>query len=612
MQQIIKNLLEENRILEEKIFSNPKQVGLEKALITQQELLEALERVSGKVIQNKHKAFSISALLNDCDEIKGRPFSTLHRNSLQLVEILFNYLRENSSFEAKYFHIINNLQLAFIHLSLNDLGFIESSQHEAIIFLEKLISLEHHFSNKPDPLSQSFINAVQHLVEVLAKTNNISKQTFIKAERKLREYCIGFDNKVNTNINNVLIEIKKESKKSKAEFDSKELMKRQTQGDEMPIFLLDFYESHVSKLLYLLVLKYGHESDECQQLLSDIDIITWSVTCPPSDEKYKSTFDTDISQAMKRIYILFDSNQLINEYVNDFFMEVEELHSKKLQGQAVKYDVVISAGIFMEDDEDLTTSWQDGSSTSSVEDFLEEGQWYNLTKNDEIIYSQLLMKNPYTKQLIFVNISGEVSQQVNSSDTDYLKNNVSVPTPNEYIKFEHTLKVIEQELSSRLNILKTEYDSVKVKQAIDAEQKTLLEAESRKKIKQRLEEDKKQQLFNRELEIKKDIEAQAEKRHIELLKSKQEETFKNLVPDAVIAHKKEDGRWYEATLTLISKSTQKFIFSDNKGNNVLEIKKDDVFRMVADQQLKLIKQVDLSFDPLQALVQQRRQVLAKK
>ncbi len=298
MSRQIRTLLKKNRALEEKIFYDSREDDWREQLITTRELSEALSCLSNKIIENQNHELCVLRMLNDIESIKGRPLPAYEKNALQVVEILFNYIREHSNFDSKYYHVLNSLQLAFTRLSLNDLSYLDNPKHIAVRFLEKLITIGHHFDKDAGKISQFFIHAIELLIDRLANRESVSNQTFMMAYQKLEEYFDGFNEKVETNTAKILSEIESQSKAAQADRYTEQLVKGKTQGEEMPIFLIDFFERHLSPVLHAIISEHGVNSKQTQQLLTDMDTLTWSVVCPYGDPDYASRFEADVESAM--------------------------------------------------------------------------------------------------------------------------------------------------------------------------------------------------------------------------------------------------------------------------------------------------------------------------
>ena len=618
MSRQLRNLLKQNRNLEEKLFYDTRETDWRKDLINSQELSDALTCLSNRVIENQSNELSLLKMLNDIDQIKGRPLGAFEKNALQVVEIIFNYLRENSNFDPKYYHVLNSLQLAFTRLSLNDLSFLDNPKHVAIRLLEKLINIGYHFDQSAGKLARYFIQAIELLVDRLANREKVTNQTFIMADKKLDEYFESFNDKSANGVNQILSDIDKESRQEQANQYTKQLISSKTQGEEMPIFLLDFFENHVSKSLHQTISEYGVKSKQCQQLLTDMDTLTWSITCPFGDSSYNDRYNADVVDAMKRLYQMFDAQNALSSYVKEFFIEAEEFHNKKLQGQRVQYDVMISADIFSDEeyDTDEQPMWYESSGNAFFDvDSLKEDQWYHLKNGDDLHRCRLLLKNHFTRQLIFVNLSGELVVKVDFDDTDYLSSSVESNDKDTQIGYKHASKALVRELNSRLEILKVEYHRFLEKRAKDKQEEHKRKLKAKEAVQKRIEEEKRRQIIKKQEDMQREAERLAEERRLEEMDARQrfhiKGIYRKLKPGALIAYKNDKGRWTEATLSLISKTTQKHIFTDSKGQKVLEPTKQEVLDLIGELRLKVVKEADASKDPLSSLVKERRQKLSQ-
>ncbi|MDQ7051047.1 MAG: hypothetical protein Q9M92_16555 [Enterobacterales bacterium] len=114
MYRNIRSLLKRNRRLERKIFYDPRANDWREELITRSELIKALAQIASRVVKNESAELSVLKLVNKVSYIKGRPMGDYEKNALQVVDIIFNYLRINTEFDQRFYHILNSLQMAFV------------------------------------------------------------------------------------------------------------------------------------------------------------------------------------------------------------------------------------------------------------------------------------------------------------------------------------------------------------------------------------------------------------------------------------------------------------------------------------------------------------------
>jgi hypothetical protein len=618
MSRKLRVLLKKNRRLEEKIFYEPRKDDWRKDLITHKELSDALTRLANRVISSDKSELSVLKMLNQVDYVTGRPLAAFEKNALQVVEILFNYLRVHTEFDHRFFHILNSLQLSFTRLALDDLSFLDNPKHPAVIFLEKLIDIGYHFDENAGKLTNYFIHAIELLVDRLASKSEVNSQLFAQAQKRLSEYTQGFEEKSTLSKNKLIAEIQKKSRQIEADQYTSHLIKSKTEGDEIPIFLLDFFENQLSQILHSIILQHGTQSKQCQQLLTDMDTITWSISCPFEDPDYKTRFEADVNDTMKRLYSYFKDADLLNDYVQSFFMETEELHRNKLAGKRVHLDMMISADIFSDDiydDEELDV-WGQKNKEKIELTSLTEGDWYYLEIDGKKVRSHLLMINELTEELYFVNSSGELLTTISFDEQEFLTRNLEVFSLKEDIHFDSAIEYLEHELTNKLSVLQIEYDRFLQQAQIDEKQKEQLEERARLAVLRRLELEKQQAEKERlaRLEEKQNeqdaIIAQekidAEKRF------KAKGILRKLGPGSKVALLLDSERWTEASLMLISRTTQRYIFADASGKKVSEPTKNELIDMIDRQTIKVLKVNANASDPLQSLVKQRRKSLDQK
>ncbi|TQV76480.1 DUF1631 family protein [Aliikangiella marina] len=620
MSRQLRNLLKQNRNLEEKIFYDTRATDWREELISSKELSEALSRLATRILESESSEISILKMINDLDDLKGRPLDSFEKNALQVVELIFNYLREHNHYDLAFTKVMNSLQLSFTRLSLNDLSFLDNYKHVAVRFLEKVISLGHHFDPKAGKRAQFFSQAIVLLVDRLANRESVTSDVFRRAESKLNEYLDGFEQKSETSVNKILSEIEKQSREQQANQYTQELISSKTKNEEMPIFLLDFFENLIKPLLHKTIALHGVNSKQCQQLLTDMDTLVWSIVCSHGDPDYNDRYEADVPPAMKRMYQLFIDNDVLTSYVKEFFIEIEDYHSKKLQGQRIQYDVMISADIFADEEyeKDDLLHWYDEKDGSFFDvDSLKQESWYLLANKDEneIYRCRLLMVNHLTRKIYFVNLSGELVVTVGFEDTHFLANNMSEIQLEETITYTHAVDSLLRELTARLDILKREYQLLLKKRARDKEEQHKREIAAREAIQKRIEEEKRQEILRRQEELRIQEEKAAEQRRLEEMDARQrfhiKGIYRKLTPGVVIAYKNDQGRWTEASLSLVSKTTNKHIFTDASGNKVIDPTKQELLDLIGELRIKVVREAGSNRDSLSSLVKERRQKLSQ-
>ena len=636
MPRKLRNILKQNRRLEEKIFYEPRGSNWRDDLIDPKELNKALSCLANKIIENKSPELSVLAMLDKLPEIKRRPIASYEKNALQVVELLFNYLRVSTQFDTRFYHILNSLQLAFTRLALDDLSFLDNDKHQAVLFLEKLVSIGYHFDQGAGKLASFFVHAIELLTDRLASKEKVNSKTFANANEKLDEYFQGFEEKSNINASKIIAKVEKSTRQIEADQFTSQLIKTKIEGDEIPIFLLDFFENQLSIVLHKIILKHGTQSKQCQQLLTDMDTISWSLTCPYGDTTYKQRFESDVPNTMKRIYEQFSSNNEINEYVNSFFMEAEELHLKKLAGKRVRLDLMISADIFADEsyDNDDIVTWHEEEGIFSCFDFesLEEGSWYFLNINDKKTRSKLLMVNRLTEKLYFTNLSGELISSIGFEDKTKQLETITPTKLDEEIRYPHAIRSVTRELTTKLETLALEHSQIKQQEIINDKQQQQAEERARFAVMRRMAQHRKASIEKEEAKRKAEEQAMQKQKEeyqkqlaarraednkvIELEEVEARRRFKlkgdikSLGPGSSVAMLKTPNHWVEASLMLISRTTQRYIFADSTGNKVAEPTKSELVELLKDEKIRILKSNVPKPDPMQRLVAERRKKLA--
>lgn len=616
MSKQLRSLLKQNRVLEEKLFYESRGDDWRESIITQRELTAAISLLFNQIQENHQPTLCVLSMLNDIQQIRKRPLDAYEKNALQVVQLIFNYLREHSAFDAEHYRILNSLQIAFTRLSFNDLSFLDNAKHPAILFLNKLLQLDKYFHAEAGEVAKFFTQAIELLVDQIANREKVNNQTFIAANKTLGEYAKSFSDKISNNINAIFNDLEKQSRQAQADFYTKKLINDKTDGEEMPVILIDFLQNEISPILHKIISKHGAKSKQCQQLLTDLDTLSWSIIYPLVDDDYRNRFENDVAASMKRLYLLMEENHAFNQYVKDFFFEIESIQNRKLNGERVQLDVMISADIFADEEyeSDSIDEWHYPVKKSTLDvNTLEEGAWYEVEHKNLDIRCQLLAIDELNKQLIFTNLSGNIVLQFDYTSTEEI--DVTPLETTDPLQFNHALKATEKELITRLDILNKEYRAFVIqKEKLDQQKKRQkqLEIQAKKAIQRKIENEKRLEELKKKEQKKRLEQQRAEEVRLANLSAHQrfhvKNTYRNLQPGAQIAYKNDSGQWLKLTLSLFSETTGRYIFSDGSGKNILQPDKKELSELIDSLRLKVVKSAGAS-DPLQSLVIARRKKL---
>jgi len=617
----LRKLLKRNRALEQELFYDTRDDDWRELLITPQELHQALLQLSNRIHENRNDELSVLRMLNDIEHTATRPLAAFEKNALQVVELLFNYLRAQSKFDPHFIRLLNSLQLAFTKLALNDLSFLDNLKHPAVQFLDSVIKLGHHFDGGSGQVADYFVKAIDLLVNRLADKANIKADYFQIALNRLNEYFDDFNKRVETNEGKILAQIELESRTAQADFYTQHLIKQKTEGDEIPVLLLEFFQDHLFKVLYQTILKHGVKSKACQQVLTDMDTLSWSITASHTDATYTERFEADVPPMMKRLFDAFEQYQLMDDYIKDFFIQIEAIHRQKLDGMRVDLDVMIAADIFSDEsyDSNELQSWALNETSKDFPlDELQVGQWYQLKELDHSgsRLLKLLANNELLRRVYFVNLSGELSLSLDYAELAQYKDKLKLYAMHEQIQFTHALAALERELEGKAKqLLRLKNERIRAAELEAQRQREEKEARKRE-LQQQIEREKRKQEALRLAEQRKKEQALAAQ------KAKEEEearrrfaakgTIRKMKPGALVAYQDDTGHWHELSLMLISKTTSRYIFVNARGEKIIEPNKTELAYLITDERLKLVDQDGKDNDPLSSLVAARRSKLSNR
>ncbi len=596
----IRKRLKQARDLEEKIFYNTRKGDWREEVITTHDLSSVMTYLANQILDNQSNSLCVLSLLNSVELTRARPLAPYDKNALQVVQIIFNYLREHSNYKPGQYHILNSLQIAFTRLSLNDLSFLDNPKHPAVLFLNKIIKLSNYFQPDAGELINIFTGVIKLLVDRIANTERVTSELFASTNKELDNYFESLSEKINHNTRLVFHDLEKESRVIQAQEHTDQLIQSKTSDEEIPVFLLDFIQNEISPILKSTIEKHGLQSKPCQQLLTDVDTLIWSITYPRLDNDYEYRFNADVPDAMKRIYALFEENNCFQEYAKSFFFEVEELHTKKLQGERVEHDMMISANIFADEtyEKDEFNSWE--KPEQEIEHIelqdLKEGQWYYLVQAEQARKCQLLVIDHTTQQLAFVNRSGELILKVKFIEAKSTLGSLSPIYEEENFDYQDAIQSLEQTLENKVKILKNQHDKFLLEKKKIAEKEQLrinLEEARKQEIREQEEKEKRLQQIQQEKMLRLRKERKEEEKRLGKLNSEQrfglKRIYDHLIPGVQIAYKNDHDKWQSLTLSLISEITQRYIFVDGLGKKVFEPDKKQLNELVDTLRIKIVK-----------------------
>jgi hypothetical protein len=532
------------------------------------------------------------------------------KSSLHLTELTFQFLNGITEEQDEIKRLMQLLALSWAQLAVHSPEFLQVKQHPAKLVLSKLLMLGECWDKRSGNLAKKLLEGIKLVLSQLNQ-KGANPRLYEQAANRILSLETAFNQYRNERLKKIVEEKRREEREAKADQFVSDFIKTKTAGEEFPVFLLEFMENYLSNYLKHIFMETGPVGQKWHTAIEDAETLIWSVNAPYSPE-YVEQYQQRVQPALKRLYQGIDELVHGAQGLQDFFYELEESHIKKLNGERVDHYTLITSPLLEEFESSEPTPLA-VDYREQLDQMLVDDDWYYLIQKGKRFRCQLVPREYTGKWLVFVNLSGALIADFDTTSPGFHPSHLPLVNIETHNYWEELTEHLQHTLARRVQILQQQIIRVEQAQAADRARKQAAEEEARRIIRQKIEEElRKQQEKKRLLERQRaqaiakarEEEARYEQRRIQAKKLVDE-----LMTGAIVRYLPEGQPPQQLVLSIISTTTSKYIFTDPKGQRVLDPKENQLIDLFASERMELLQQGKEFEDTLKTLVAGQREAL---
>ena len=359
----------------------------------------------------------------------------------------------------------------------------------------------------------------------------------------------------------------------------------------LPNFAIEFIENDFRKLLQVIHVQHGTQSEAWQTLQQTLDALIWTFT-DSNAETLRQEYRQRVSEPQAHLKAQFAQTHHNKLAVEEFFTQWDEHIFCVMSGSAPAVSLA-----HHEHSTHEQRDWIFAEDAFLKARAIRVGDWIQVFQHEHWVRAKLVEKDLHQGNYLFANLAG---LKINAVTTEELAEQFA----KEQARLIDNRPVFIQLQSHLVDRLEDEIAQLSIEKAHAIERtKAAKEAAIQAEISQakaRLEHERER----RKQEIAKKAQEQARQR----LKQEYTLSLQKLKPGAWIEIKQEE-RWLRAQLAIILNRSGEFVFVDNQGKKLLQTLLPDLVQRMSEQQLKILDYGKVLDDTLAQLVPDRRQHL---
>ncbi|WP_144391488.1 DUF1631 family protein [Pleionea sediminis] len=615
MNKTIFQLTEKNRELETRLFrEKDKQRSKDFKELSQKELLTILQQLFRETLKNEVPEDSpvshyeiVAAIYQRLSNDKNFHIPGTIKNSLHLTELTFQYLSGITEEHEEIKRLLQLLALSWAQLSVHSPDFLQIKQHPAKLILSKLLMLGECWDQRSGTLAKKLLDGVK-LVLTQLNQKGANPKLYEQASNRVMSLESAFNKYRTDRLKQIVEQKQKEEREIKADAFVTKFIQDKTTGEEFPIFLLEFLENYLAPYLKTIFMETGPVGQKWHTAIEDTENLIWSIFAPFNAD-FSDQYQEKVPESLKRLFEGIDKLFHGSEGLQDFFYELEGIHIKKLNGERTDYHTLIhSPTVEGFDESEPEQAAPDYS--KELDEKLHDDDWYYIIQKGKRFRCQLVPRDYTGKWLVFVNLSGAVIATFDITSASFKPSQLPIVTIETHNYWEELQDYLENVMTRRVAILEEQVKRVEQEIAADNARKQAAEEHARQVIREKIEEElKKQQEKKQKLEEERAralAKAKEEEASLERQRQDAQKQVNELMPGAILRYKSSEGKAQQLTLSIISTTTNKYIFTDARGQRVLDPKEDQLIDLFAAERIVLLEQGKEFEDTLQTLVADQR------
>ena len=359
----------------------------------------------------------------------------------------------------------------------------------------------------------------------------------------------------------------------------------------LPDFVIEFIENDFRKLLQVIHVQHGTQSDAWQTLQQTLDALIWTFTDSNSDT-LRQEYRQRVSEPQAHLKAQFAQTHHNKRAVDDFFTQWDEHIFCVMSGSAPAINLA-----HHEHSTHEQRDWIFAEDAFLKARAIRVGDWVQIFQHEHWVRAKLIEKDLHQGNYLFANLAG---LKISAVTTEELAEQFA----QEQARLIDNRPVFIQLQSHLIDRLEDEIAQLSIEKAHAIERtKAAKEAAIQAEITQakaRLEQERERR--------KQSVMEKAQEQARQRLKQEYTQNLQKLKPGAWIEIKQHE-QWLRAQLAIILNRSGEFVFVDTQGKKLLQTMLPDLVQRMSEQQLKILDYGKVLDDALAQLVQDRRQHL---
>ncbi len=615
MNKTIFELSRKNRELEERLFrEQDKKRSSDFKELSNQELLGILQQLFRDTLKADSPESSpmshyeiVACIYQNLSKQRNFHIPGNIKSSLHLTELTFQYLNGITEEHAEIKRLLQLLALSWAQLSVHSPEFLQVKQHPAKLVLSKLLLLGECWDQRSGTLARKLLDGVKLVLSQLNQ-KGANPRLYEQASNRIVSLENAFNEYRTQRLKKIVEQKRREEREIKADAFVTDYIQKKSSGEEFPVFLMEFMENYLAPYLKNIFMETGPVGQKWHTAIEDAETLIWSINAPFTKE-FAEEYQKKVPPALKRLYEGIDKLFHGSEGLSDFFYELEDIHIKKLNGERTDFHTIINATIMddfiIDEPESAVIDY-----SNELDKILDDDDWYYLIQKGKRFRCQLVPRDYTGKWLVFVNLSGATIATFDTTSASFHPTQLPLVTIETHNYWEELTEYLENIMSRRVHVLNEQIKKFEQEVAADKAKKQAAEERARQAIRQKIEEELKQQQEKKQKLEEERAKAIARAKEEEALLDKKRDDAKKLVDSlmagAIVRYTLADQKPQQLTLSIISTTTNKFIFTDVHGQRVLDPKEDQLVDIFAADRMELLEQGKEFEDTLQTLVADQR------
>ncbi|PWK47821.1 DUF1631 family protein [Pleionea mediterranea] len=618
MNKTIFELSRKNRELEQRLFrEQDKKSSDQFKQLTSQELLGVLQQIFRDTIKAPDLDASplahyeiVSAIYKRLTNDKNYHIPGPIKSSLHLTELTFQYLHGITEEHDDIKRLLQLLALSWSQLAVHSPEYLQVKQHPAKLVLSKLLMLGECWDQRSGSLAKKLLDGIRLVLSQLNQ-KGANPRLYEQACNRIMSLESAFNEYRTKRLKSIVEEKRKLEREAKADLFVTNYIREKTQGEEFPVLLLEFMENYLSPYLKNIFMETGPVGQKWHRAIDDCETLIWSIMAPFTPS-FVEEYQEKVPPSLKRLYEQIDELFHGSEGLQDFFYELEGIHIKKLNGERADFHSLITSPLF-EDFETNESNPSENDYSKELDELLVDDDWYYLIQKGKRFRCQLVPREYTGKWLVFVNLSGAQIADFDTTSASFHPSQLPLVNIETHNYWDEMTEYLERIMSRRVSVLNEQLQRVEKEQAADKARKQAAEDEARRIIREKIEEElNKQQAKKRKLEedrAKAIAKAKQEEALLEQRRLKAQKLVDSLMPGAIVSYSPDGQQEQQLTLSIISTTTNKYIFTDQRSQRALDPKETQLIDLFAANRMTLLEQGKEFEDTLQSLVAGQREAL---